>query len=1080
MALVSGVEPYPRSLDDEAAANTSNGMGSIASSVNGVLKEALEDFKAGLSLTQVDEFGRTTLEHVKRKILSIQKEQERQKAMVGFSRMQFFLEKMGDFDELCQKAIMWGDESSVLSPWIWGPAFYILVKSREATGWEGWKDCQGELKATLINFETHSEVLGILYDAWQRQHDADFFSRVEGHIEQAERNAENIQQLIDRLPAFTDIDRRLGDFLAQLNEDRKKSGRHMSQDQEVSLHNEVWKDIRKQLNDHVIRSVDDRRVLGTLVTMFKHLRENMNKRFEQWEAERKENQRNDVLRWMSTPGMSQARQQEIFCSVQAPNTGSWIFDNHKIFSWMNDENPIASLVWLNGKMGAGKTILTSHIIEMCKKQFQGFDTSYFYCREHVSHQSSSLSVLKGILLQMAGSNQELLPYCNKMRIEGRQEFLDQVNVAKQLLEALCEYDVNQFVIIDGLDECEPGERKIILDFWRAMVEKTATSKPGKLRVLLVSQDVGDIRNAIQASLVATPLDLLPEDTDQDIRRYLETKAPEIQAKTQIGEAQVQNLIQLVYTRAEGMFLYATLTVENLLQQPNMMFYQGELAKNLPSDLADAYKKIIERLRTSLHANSWMMARNILSWLAGAQRPLQWHELQAALSIQLDFRGVRIDPRYRLHEDIRISDLCGPLVRAVRDEDDVMRLEFTHATTRAYIRSGKQNKGLNAVSIDYDATTKCLNYLALDCFKADLDEAGRQSHTQSGYYAMQDYAASEWGHHLQQLITTVSVPLLESKPHEVLALSQQLVPTLQRFVDFYSEIKVPERDLGGSEPGNGLLPVPYFTSFYPMYTPAGLAGPSSQPFATPGNNGFDPAYLHPPRSPVGLSPSPSPSSVSSRSPDPTGDPAEFCGPFKCFPELYRLLAPLWEHIYSHRRHVDSKEREKLSLAQLRTSLELTRKTIQAMSLEDDIATPNQMSILDMYGQKLYKCDRVPCVYFCEGFATNDELEKHLNRHDRPYHCPVNNCSVAPFGFANKKDCERHVRTYHPDAAEDGLNAFATGNVKASAEDIEARAKYGCTFAGCDKKYTRKANLDAHLDTHNGTRRVAWLSDSGPAL
>lgn len=95
-----------------------------------------------------------------------------------------------------------------------------------------------------------------------------------------------------------------------------------------------------------------------------------------------------------------------------------------------------------------------------------------------------------------------------------------------------------------------------------------------------------------------------------------------------------------------------------------------------------YEKIIERLRNSLHANSWMMARNILSWLAGSKRPLQWHELQAALSIQLDFRGVKIDPRYRLHDDIQISDLCGPLVRAVRDEDDVMRLEFTHSTTRA--------------------------------------------------------------------------------------------------------------------------------------------------------------------------------------------------------------------------------------------------------------------------------------------------------------------------------------------------------------------------------------------------------------
>ena len=205
---------------------------------------------------------------------------------------------------------------------------------------------------------------------------------------------------------------------------------------------------------------------------------------------------------------------------------------------------------------------------MCKKEFQGFKTIYFYCREHISEQSSSLSVLKGLLWQMAGSNQELLPYCNKMRIEGRQEFLDQINIVKQLLEAHCEYDTNQFVIIDGLDECGPGERKTIVEFWRAMVEETATYKPGKLRVLLVSQDVDDIRNTIQASMVATPLDLLPTDTNQDIRRYLETKAPDIQAKFGLDDAQVWNLKKLICRRAEGkgFHLHYSRVISNLNQE----------------------------------------------------------------------------------------------------------------------------------------------------------------------------------------------------------------------------------------------------------------------------------------------------------------------------------------------------------------------------------------------------------------------------------------------------------------------------------------------------------------------------------
>lgn len=36
-----------------------------------------------------------------------------------------------------------------------------------------------------------------------------------------------------------------------------------------------------------------------------------------------------------------------------------------------------------------------------------------------------------------------------------------------------------------------------------------------------------------------------------------------------------------------MFLYASLILENLLQQPNMVFYEDELARNLPLNLSDA-------------------------------------------------------------------------------------------------------------------------------------------------------------------------------------------------------------------------------------------------------------------------------------------------------------------------------------------------------------------------------------------------------------------------------------------------------------------------------------------------------------
>ena len=93
----------------------------------------------------------------------------------------------------------------------------------------------------------------------------------------------------------------------------------------------------------------------------------------------------------------------------------------------------------------------------------------------------------------------------------------------------------------------------------------------------------------------------------------------------------------------------------------------------------SYNKTIERLKRTLHANSWIVSRSILTWLAGATRPLKETTLAAALAIELGHRGASFNHRARrLCEDLRV--MCGSLVRLVKCEDET-RIEFTHSSTR---------------------------------------------------------------------------------------------------------------------------------------------------------------------------------------------------------------------------------------------------------------------------------------------------------------------------------------------------------------------------------------------------------------
>ena len=92
---------------------------------------------------------------------------------------------------------------------------------------------------------------------------------------------------------------------------------------------------------------------------------------------------------------------------------------------------------------------------------------------------------------------------------------------------------------------------------------------------------------------------------------------------------------------------------------------------------DRYHKIMERLKKSLHEKQWAKAKKIFCWLAGAKRPLKSHELQAALSIEIDDEGNGdLDYRHNvLRQDIR--QICGSLVQVLPD-----RIEFIHSTTKS--------------------------------------------------------------------------------------------------------------------------------------------------------------------------------------------------------------------------------------------------------------------------------------------------------------------------------------------------------------------------------------------------------------
>ena len=123
-------------------------------------------------------------------------------------------------------------------------------------------------------------------------------------------------------------------------------------------------------------------------------------------------------------------------------------------------------------------------------------------------------------------------------------------LAERLLKLFCDELEKQYIIIDGLDECDPAQRKLVLSFFTAMVERCDEREAGKLRVLFISQDYPDIEKPLQ-NANAIILKLTAEDNKHDIRAYVRTWAEKIKVKYELDNETIEDIREATCVRSQG-------------------------------------------------------------------------------------------------------------------------------------------------------------------------------------------------------------------------------------------------------------------------------------------------------------------------------------------------------------------------------------------------------------------------------------------------------------------------------------------------------------------------------------------------
>ena len=138
-----------------------------------------------------------------------------------------------------------------------------------------------------------------------------------------------------------------------------------------------------------------------------------------------------------------------------------------------------------------------------------------------------------------------------------------------------------------------------------------------------------------------------------------------------------------------------------------------------------------------------LAKQVLSWIICAKRPLTTVELEHAIAVEVG--ELELDEENIPQIEDMVS-VCAGLV-TIDKESKIVRL--VHYTAQEYFERTQREWLPNA---EDDITTTCASYLSFSVFESGLCQTDKEFKQRLESHKLYDYAAHNWGHHAREAST----------------------------------------------------------------------------------------------------------------------------------------------------------------------------------------------------------------------------------------------------------------------------------------------------------------------------------------
>ncbi|PMD50811.1 ankyrin [Hyaloscypha bicolor E] len=445
-------------------------------------------------------------------------------------------------------------------------------------------------------------------------------------------------------------------------------------------------------------------------------------------------------------------------------TCQWICSTPNYIEW-NGTAQRASLLWVTGSPGSGKTFLSNFIAETLNK-----DHAIVCKYSFTGDKSTPFDFLRSMVSQaLAGNNFELCHYAieNWDATNGTISWDSLWSFWTKICEGL---KVGQiFWVIDALDELNDLlKRGELLRRLISILPKLNRLTDSHLcfRILLTSRP--EIWRELPPSteqethfLSRIILENEPAIED-DIRSFIRNEVQMLAGESMIQKKDIEKLQALLCKGADRTFIWPQLTLQAIRNDPEP--YSGStwdlVLQSIPSDLEGLYEKLLSQLSMSNNSPNAILfnslpprTKKLLQFVLAAQGRFTVSELNMLLA--LESKPDTISLAEKEADDIGRNveqRVYGSFLRPVTDTEGVSHVRLFHDTARKHLLlpSSRSKYAMELPECHLELAKGCISYLWLDSLGEVLSQtAAENGDLQLSKRPLLRYASLNWSHHVRE-------------------------------------------------------------------------------------------------------------------------------------------------------------------------------------------------------------------------------------------------------------------------------------------------------------------------------------------